>query len=246
MTFQAEQDTYEKTIDDTTDRVNLVDVEDYATADDETRALMDEYIATIDLEDFQNISRFGSEELERLSAVANGIREKTDANSQLLDTFEEAQEVMSSIDISGLTSKAANAGVSGAKWVAKNPGTAIASVGASVAFGPLALVGVPVAKRQLDRMKSKRDGSDIAGKLMKDIQKTDEVYTSLVGARQEIASTIGDLNQLGLSRLQSYKTVSILIGAGIYKYDCKSRCQSGDCRITDKCKNSLSKGSQQN
>ncbi len=218
MTFQAEQETYDEIGDDNISgdtNTHLVDVPDYATTDDATRALMDTYIETIDLEDFQNISKFGSEELERLSAVANGIREKSDAS--VLDIYEEAQEAMESIDVSGLTSKAANMGMSGAKWVVKNPGTAIASVGAGAVLGPLALVGVPMAKRQMDRLKAKRDGSDIADKLRKDIQKTDTVFNNLLSARQEIASAVGDLNKLGVSRLESYQTVSVLIGAGLEK-----------------------------
>ena len=198
-------------------KVSFVDVPDYATADPELRELMDAHIETINLEDFQKVTEYGSEELSRLSSVANDVRGTMDSSEELLETFDEAQEMVASIDISGLGSKALNAGAKGMQWAKKNPGTAIATVAASTVLGPLALVGVPFAKNKMDSMKQKRDGSDIAATLAANIQKTDEVFASLLDAKRGIDSTVSDLNKLGASRVESYKVVSILLGAGLEK-----------------------------
>lgn len=198
------------------DPKDLVDVPQYSECDNQTKAVMDDYIAQIDVEKIETISFYGSEELKRLSDVANQLRQKAEADEVFLDTFEEVQESMSSIDVGGLTQKASEAGAKGINWAKKNPGTALATAAGTVVLGPVAWA-VPWAKNKLDHLKAKREGRDIANQLRENIQKTDEVFTHLVDSRKDIIQTVRDLDTLGQSRLESYKIVSVLIGAALEK-----------------------------
>ena len=193
---------------------NLRDVPDYATCNDELRARMDEHIAGIDITNIQSIINLGREELQRMAGVAREIAEKYGSDHELLDTLQEAEQSLGNIDIAGLTSKAAGYGQKGVKWVMKNPGTAVATVAGTMLMGPLAL-GLPGVKAAYDYTQKKVKGGDLAEELRASIQKTDDTVIQIVKALEAIPEAIDDLDSLGNSRLESYREVSIIVGAGL-------------------------------
>ena len=198
-----------------TPKINLDGVPDYATTDDETRALMDELMATIDPYNINTVIQFGREPLERLGDVADQVMRRSDADNAVFGSLDTLQGQLESIDIGELAAKAANLGAKGASWVIKNPGTALVSAASSTVLGPLALVGVPFAKHSLDKAKAKRQGGDVADELRKSVAKSQEVIGSLETARVQIPRAIESLDELGRARLVAYKDVSLYIGAGV-------------------------------
>jgi len=193
---------------------NLRDIPDYATASPDIRARMDEHIAGIDITDIKSIINLGREELQRMASVAREIAEKYGSDHELLDTLQEAEQSLGNIDIASMTSKAAGYGQKGMKWVMKNPGTAVATVAGTALLGPLAL-GLPGMKAAYDYTQKKVKGGALAEELRASIQKTDETVIQIVKALEAIPEAIDDLDTLGKSRLESYREVSIIVGAGL-------------------------------
>lgn len=196
------------------EQAELFGIPNYLTTDDETRAIMDEHIAGIDPYDLQSIIHLGREEMQRLANVAREVTDKyADDSNPILESLNDAEVSLGSLDLSGLTSKVAGYGKRGIGWAFKNPGTAVVTGVGTLLAGPAALA-IPGAKAAYDYAQKRSKGPDLSDALRASVQKTDETVIQIMKALEDIPNAIEDLDALGRSRIESYRQVSIIIGAG--------------------------------
>jgi hypothetical protein len=188
-------------------------VPDYHTADPAIREIMDGIMAEIDPYDVTTIFNVGRDALNRLGDVADQVMRRSGTESAMLTSLDELQGEIAEINISDLANQAMGVGAKGVKWVAKNPGTAIATVAAGTFLTPFAFLGLPMAKAGLDKVNSMRQGEDVAATLRTTIAKSGNVMEKLEQAGVEIPNEIRSIDELGRSRAEAYRDVSICIGA---------------------------------
>lgn len=188
-------------------------VPDYRTADAATREIMDGIIDQIDPYDINSIFAVCLEPMQRMGEIAEQVMRRSGTEGAIMNSLDELQHEISSINISDLAGQAMGMGAKGIGWVVKNPGTAAAAVAAGTFLSPLAFVGLPIAKAGLDKVNAMRNGEDVAGKLRSTIAQAAGVVEKLETAGAEIPKEIEAINELGRARAEAYRDVSICIGA---------------------------------
>lgn len=192
-------------------------IPDYATCDAATRARLDEIIESVDPFSFSDIIGFGKEATDRLAEAAERVMRNTGMQDQLLDTVESAGQRLAALDIGEFADKTLGMGARGIGYLVKNPGTALATLGAMCVLGPVGLV-LPVAKHKYQQLKDRREarmsGADLAETLHQTIAGMDRVIADLEKARDEIPGLVQGLEDIGTARVQAFRESGIYFAAG--------------------------------
>ncbi len=176
------------------------DIVDYATADAETKARMDDLIATLKIDDLNSVTTFAKEPSETLGDVADGIIKEIQSSNSFLAPFEDFKKAIAEFDFEtvGDMAKQYSAAVSRKLQLAKHNG---------LVRGFLGLFSRGKGA-SMDEIRSEID---------KSLLQLGEVMASLEEASDRIPSIVGRLDELKTSFTHAYSEYGVYIGAALEK-----------------------------
>ena len=204
-----------------------------ANTDAETKAVMDELMATVDFYDLNTVVGFCKEAKSDVLNVSRRINERVTTEESFITDIRNVGDQIAGLDLQSISERVTNLAQGGYNVVKNNKAEVATGVAVGVLAGPLlgllaalGLKGARSGKEQLskaaEKIKGKATGEinyeaeaeAVRDSLRKGILEIRGIVTNLESARDKIPGYISEVNEMGRARVKAYSNLALAIGAG--------------------------------